>query len=221
MEITRAEGTGRFLKRFDFIARARYRISQRERRNELAKKRGKKWAIVSVTYDVRSADTFCPLASDFRSFLSRTTLILLSLSPFFILRSSGEIVCTRTGWQIGRGISFYRMREASTPGKVGKVSGRMQYSRRPGRQRMSSAHESGYPNEIQYSNVEDHPTVFTRASPLSLSSSCNENSIDLFGYVRLPVRLPKEKYINLESIRKVWEENMLIIIRKDTHLPYQ
>lgn len=33
---------------------------------------------------------------------------------------------------------------------------------RPGRQRMSSAHESGYPNEIQYGNVEDHLTFFTR-----------------------------------------------------------
>jgi len=27
---------------------------------------------------------------------------------------------------------------------------------------MSSAHESGYPNEIQYGNVEDHPIVFAR-----------------------------------------------------------
>ncbi|CAL1673897.1 unnamed protein product [Lasius platythorax] len=63
--------------------------------------------------------------------------------------------------------------------EVGKVSGRMQYSRRLGRQRMSSAHESGYPNEIQYGNVEDHPTVFTSCSlpPLPRSPSCNENVV--------------------------------------------
>lgn len=45
---------------------------------------------------------------------------------------------------------------------------------------MSSAHESGYPNEIQCGNVEDHLTFFTRVraqSPLSRFPSRNENAI--------------------------------------------
>lgn len=149
-------------------------------------------AIASVTYDVRSLDTFCPLASDFRSFLSVSlaprSRTHRSISLHFLYREAVKVVCTRTGWQIGRGISFYRMRGLHARKEVGKVSGRMQYSRRLGRQRMSSAHESGYPNEIQYGNVEDHPTDFTPCilPPLFQSPSYDENvvSSDTPAFVR-------------------------------------
>lgn len=163
MEITRAEGTGRFLKRFDFIAREISSFVAREAKRGCEKNGEKGRAIASVTYDVRSPDTFCPLASDFRSFLSVSLAPRThrSISLLFLYREVVKVVCTRTGWQIGRGISFYRMRGLHARKEVGKVSGRMQYSRRLGRQRMSSAHESGYPNEIQYGNVEDQPTDFT------------------------------------------------------------
>lgn len=44
---------------------------------------------------------------------------------------------------------------------------------------MSSAHESGYPNEIQYGNVEDHLIFFTpvHCFPLPRFPSRNENAI--------------------------------------------
>lgn len=47
-----------------------------------------------------------------------------------------------------------RMRGRPVPERKEKLSGRMQYSAWPRRQRMSSARETGYPNEIQYGNAE-------------------------------------------------------------------
>jgi len=96
------------------------------------------------------------LASLFLSFHSRRPVLLL-----FLYREVLEVVCTHTGWQIGRGISFYRMRGLHAR-KGRKGFRKNAIFPRPGRQRMSSAHESGYPNEIQYGNVEDHLIFFTR-----------------------------------------------------------
>lgn len=64
---------------------------------------------------------------------------------------------TRDGWRDGKlDVEFHFTSDERLPrgGKEGKLSGRMQYSGRPRRQRMSSARETGYPNEIQYGNAE-------------------------------------------------------------------
>lgn len=71
---------------------------------------------------------------------------------------------TRGGWRDGKlDVEFHFTSDERPPrgGKEGKLSGRMQYSGRPRRQRMSSARETGYPNEIQYGNAE----IISRGAP--------------------------------------------------------
>lgn len=180
---------GRFLKRFDFIAREISSFAAREAKRGCEKTRKKATEQSPVSHMTFGLPIHLPSGFRFpiplRSLAPRSRH---SISLFFLYREVVKVVCTRTGWQIGRGISFYRMRGLHARKEVGKVSGRMQYSRRLGRQRMSSAHESGYPNEIQYGNVEDHPTDFTPCSldPLSRSPSYNKNvvSSDTSPFVR-------------------------------------
>lgn len=92
MEITRAEGTGRLLKRFDFIAREISNFAARAGETS-PRKNGKKGerAIASVTYDIRSPDTFCPLASDFRFIFSIPLASFPSICPsLFSISRSGR-----------------------------------------------------------------------------------------------------------------------------------
>jgi len=113
MEITRAEGTGRFLKRFDFIAReiSGFGSETSLRKNGEKGKRGQS-PVSHMTFPV-SRYILCPLASDSRSTaLSRPPCRALF---FYISESMVKVVCTRAGWQIGRGISFYRMRGLPRP----------------------------------------------------------------------------------------------------------
>lgn len=92
MEITRAESTGLLLKRFDFIAREISNFAARAAETSLRKnvEKGER-AIASVTYDIRSPDTFCPLASDFRSVLSISLASFPSICPsLFSISRSGR-----------------------------------------------------------------------------------------------------------------------------------
>lgn len=80
---------------------------------------------------------------------------------------------TRGGWRDGKlDVEFHFTSDERPPrgGKEGKLSGRMQYSGRPRRQRMSSARETGYPNEIQYGNAE----IISRGAPYLTYSACPE-----------------------------------------------
>lgn len=183
---------GRFLKRFDFIA-CDIEFRSQEKQNEPTEKRGRKKRTERASnrqcHIWRSGSlSLAPI--QFALWLPISDLSLsLSFSVLFVLRfpfsCSSLFSISRSG---GGRLHSHRManwtrnfilpdEKPPRPEKVGKVSGRMQYSRRPGRQRMSSAHESGYPNEIQYGNVEDHSTVFTRVSlplffPFIRSLSC-------------------------------------------------
>lgn len=96
---------------------------------------------------------------------------------------------------------------------------------------MSSAHESGYRNEIQCGNVEDHLTFFTRVRSLLYLDSLLATKMQFFRitYLRfdsvrsatwLPVAsnlasFTKEKYKNgicgSPDIQSVLEENRLTI----------
>lgn len=138
-------------------------------RNEPAKKRerGEKRRAGNRQCHIWHSVSRYILPSGFR-FPVRLPSLFLSLryrsicpSLFFLYREVVVVVCTHTGWQIGRGISFYRMRGLHAR-KGRKGFRKNAIFPRPGRQRMSSAHESGYPNEIQYGNVEDHLTSLTR-----------------------------------------------------------
>jgi len=156
MEITRAEGTGRFLKRFDFIAReiSGFGSETSLRKNGEKGKRGQS-PVSHMTFGLPIH--FVPPGFRFYPFPVRpVALFFLYIEKY----GEGRLHSRRmANWTRNFILPDER---PPTPGKLGKVSGRMQYSRQPGRQRMSSAHESGYPNEIQYGNVEDHLIVFAR-----------------------------------------------------------
>lgn len=94
---------------------------------------------------------------------------------FFVPRSDRFFFpwWTRGGWRDGKlDVEFHFTSDERPPrgGKEGKLSGRMQYSGRPRRQRMSSARETGYPNEIQYGNAE----IISRGAPYLTYSACPE-----------------------------------------------
>lgn len=163
MEITRTEGTNLLLKRFDFIAREISNFAARAAETRLRKNGEKRRAGNRQCHIWHSVSRYI-LPSGFRFPVFPSLSLPLrshrSVPLFLLYREVVEVVCTHTGWQIGRGISFYRMRGLHAR-KSRKGFRKNAIFPRPGRQRMSSAHESGYPNEIQYGNVEDHLTFFT------------------------------------------------------------
>lgn len=89
MEITRAEGTGRFLKRFDFIAREISSFVAGERRkNEAAKKRGKRPEQSPVSHMTFGLPIhfalWLPISDPSSPFLSLPAPIALSHFVFYI-----------------------------------------------------------------------------------------------------------------------------------------